>query len=103
MGCARRRDVRGGARGRWKPVVTADDIRARIATDGYVILPDVLDPPFIERAKRELAQAIAADTGRYGPRAERDFGMVMLCALHGGSFLDLFDNERLVAPFSAVL
>jgi len=83
--------------------VTADEIRTRIAVDGYVILPDILDPPFVERAKRELAQALAADTGRYGPRAERDFGMVMLCALHGGSFLDLFDNERLVAPFSAVL
>ncbi len=83
--------------------MTADEIRARIATDGYVILPDVLDPLFVERARRELAQAIAADTGRYGPQAERDYGMVMLCALHGGSFLDLFDNDRLVAPFSAVL
>jgi len=83
--------------------VTAEEIRRRIADDGYIILPDILDPPFIERARRELERAIAADTGRYGPRAERDFGMVMLCALHGGCFLDLFDNDRLVAPFSAVL
>jgi ectoine hydroxylase-related dioxygenase (phytanoyl-CoA dioxygenase family) len=83
--------------------VTAEEIRTRIAVDGYVILTDILDQTFIERAKRELAQALAVDTGRYGPRAERDFGMVMLCALHGGSFLDLFDNERLVAPFNAVL
>jgi ectoine hydroxylase-related dioxygenase (phytanoyl-CoA dioxygenase family) len=83
--------------------VIAEEIRHRIETDGYVILPDVLDRSFVDRARRELAQAIAADTGRYGPRAERDYGMVMLCALHGGSFLDLFDNDRLVAPFSAVL
>ena len=27
----------------------------------------------------------------------------MLCALHGGAFLDLFDDERLMAPFNAVL
>ena len=83
--------------------MTSEEICRRIAADGYVILPDVLDPPFIERARRELEQAIAVDTGRYGPRAERDYGMVMLCALHGGCFLDLFDNDRLVAPFSAVL
>lgn len=83
--------------------MTAEEIRARIATDGYVILPDILEPSFVERAKRELVRAIEADTGRYGPQAERDYGMVMLCALHGGSFLDLFDNNRLVAPFNAVL
>ena len=83
--------------------MTHDELQTRVATDGYVILPDVLDPSFIARAKRELGQAIAADTGRYGPRAERDYGMVMLCALHGGSFLDLFDNDRLMAPFNAVL
>ena len=83
--------------------MTADEIRTRIATDGFVVLPDVLDRAFVERSRIELEQAIAADTGRYGPRAERDYGMVMLCALHGGTFLDLFDNNRLVEPFSAVL
>jgi ectoine hydroxylase-related dioxygenase (phytanoyl-CoA dioxygenase family) len=82
--------------------VTRDDLRARIDTDGYVILPDILDPSFVERAKRELAQAIA-DSRRWGPQADRDYGMVMLCALHGGSFLDLFDNDQLMAPFNAVL
>jgi hypothetical protein len=83
--------------------VTADEIRTRIATDGFVIVPEVLDRSFIERSRNELAQAIAVDTGRYGPQADRDYGMVMLCALHGGTFLDLFDNNRLVGPFSAVL
>jgi ectoine hydroxylase-related dioxygenase (phytanoyl-CoA dioxygenase family) len=83
--------------------VTAEEIQTRIATDGYVIVPDVLDGPFVERARQELARAIAVDTGRYGPQADRDYGMVMLCALHGGSFLELFDNDRLAAPFNAVL
>jgi ectoine hydroxylase-related dioxygenase (phytanoyl-CoA dioxygenase family) len=83
--------------------VTAEEVRTRIDVDGYVIVPDVLDAPFIARAKRELARAIDLDSGRYGQRAERDYGMVMLCALHGGSFLDLFDNDRLLAPFNAVL
>jgi ectoine hydroxylase-related dioxygenase (phytanoyl-CoA dioxygenase family) len=83
--------------------VTGEEVRARIAADGYVILPDVLDAPFIERARNEVTRAIAADTGRYRPQSDRDYGMVMLCALHGGSFLELFDNNRLVGPFSAVL
>ncbi|HYJ95708.1 MAG TPA: hypothetical protein VEV86_13850, partial [Vicinamibacterales bacterium] len=83
--------------------MTADEVRTRIEVDGYVILPDILDPPFVARARRELVQAIEVDSRRYGPRAERDYGMVMLCALHGGSFLDLFENDRLLAPFDAVL
>ena len=83
--------------------MTTDDIRARIATEGYVILPDILDATFIARATLELERAIAADSGRYGLQAERDYGMVMLCALHGGAFLDLFDNDRLMAPFNDVL
>lgn len=83
--------------------MTADEIRHRIATVGYVILSDVLDAGFIARAKEELSRAVAAEVGRYGPRAEKDYGMVMLCSLYGGSFLSLFDNERLMAPFNAVM
>lgn len=83
--------------------MTSDEIRERIATEGFVILPDILDPDFVAKAKVELAHAIEADRGRYGPLAERDFGMVMLCSLHGGGFIELFDNERLMAPFNAVL
>lgn len=80
-----------------------DEIRTRVATDGCFIARDVLEPAFIARAKHELVQAIAADSGRYGPQAARDYGMVILCALHGGTFLELFDNPGLLAPFNAVL
>ena len=80
-----------------------DEIQSRIATDGYVILPEILEPSFIARTKEELARAVVADSGRYGPAGDRDYGMVMMCALHGGSFLDLFDNGHLLAPFNAVL
>ena len=50
-----------------------DEIRTRIATDGCFIARDVLVPAFITRAKHELVQAIAADSGRYGPQAARDY------------------------------
>ena len=62
--------------------MTADEVRTRIEVDGYVILPDILEPPFVARARQELVQAIAVDSSRYGARAEQDYGMVMLCALH---------------------
>jgi ectoine hydroxylase-related dioxygenase (phytanoyl-CoA dioxygenase family) len=83
--------------------VTAAELRQRIETEGYVILPDVLDASFVERAKQELARAIELEAARYGEPAKRDFGMVMVCAQYGGCFLELFDNPPLLAPFNAVL
>ena len=74
-----------------------------IAGDGYLVVPDVLPQAFVERARRELRAAIESDSGRYGPQSARDYAMVMLCSLHGGAFLDLFDIDRLVEPFNAVL
>jgi ectoine hydroxylase-related dioxygenase (phytanoyl-CoA dioxygenase family) len=80
-----------------------NDIMRAIDEDGYLLLRDVLQPDFVARARTELERAIDADTARYGAAAQGDYGMVMLCALHGGSFLSLFDNDRLIAPFNAVL
>ena len=76
---------------------------AAIAEDGCLVVRDVLSPEFIARARRELTAAIDGDSRKYGERAKRDYAMVMLCALYGGAFLDLFDNERLMDPFNAVL
>ena len=80
-----------------------DRAAAAIAGEGCLVVRDVLAPAFVERAKRELMSAIESDSRTYGARAQRDYAMVMLCALYGGSFLDLFDNERLMDPFNAVL
>ncbi|HXD73968.1 MAG TPA: phytanoyl-CoA dioxygenase family protein [Vicinamibacterales bacterium] len=76
---------------------------AAIAEDGCLVVRDVLPPEFVGRARRELMAAIESDSRKYGERAKRDYAMVMLCALYGGAFLDLFDNERLMDPFNAVL
>jgi ectoine hydroxylase-related dioxygenase (phytanoyl-CoA dioxygenase family) len=74
-----------------------------IAGDGYIVARDVLPAAFVKRARHELMAAIESDSGRYGPQAARDYAMVMLCSLHGGTFLDLFEIDRLVEPFNAVL
>ena len=76
---------------------------AAIAEDGCLVVRDVLSPAFVDRARRELMTAIERDSRKYGDRATRDYAMVMLCALHGGPFVELFDNERLMNPFNAVL
>ena len=78
-------------------------VEKAIQEDGYVVIPDLLSPDFVRRARAELTRAIEADSDRYGPQAARDYGMVMLCALHGGAFLELFDNNRLLEPINAVL
>src|SRR5262245_31022318 len=74
-----------------------------IAEDGVIVVHDVLTRPFVDRAKHELMEAIESDSRQYGARAARDYAMVLLCSLHGGAFLDLFDNNRLMEPFNAVL
>lgn len=70
---------------------------------GSVIVPGVLDPDFIAAAKRELAAAQEAEVRYHGTRDYKDYGMVLLCALYGGSFWTLFDNPRLTGPFNAIL
>ena len=49
------------------------------------------------------SRAIDADAKQYGNAGAHDHAMVLLCALHGGAFLELLDNERLMEPFNAVL
>jgi ectoine hydroxylase-related dioxygenase (phytanoyl-CoA dioxygenase family) len=81
----------------------SDRAAQAIAEEGFLVLHDVLPPAFVDRAKRELMQAIDADGRRYGEKAAHDYAMVLLCSMHGGAFLDLFDNDRLMEPFNAVL
>jgi len=77
--------------------------RASITRDGFAIFPGILDSDFIKNCKLELEEALAAEDRYHGGVAYPDRDMVLLCSLYGGSFLDLFDNPRLTAPFEAVL
>jgi len=77
--------------------------RRDIETQGYAIVEDVLAAGFIRRAKEELAAAIEAEVRYHGTRDYKDYGMVLLCSLYGGAFVEIFDNDRLIAPFNAVL
>jgi ectoine hydroxylase-related dioxygenase (phytanoyl-CoA dioxygenase family) len=78
-------------------------IREAIANDGCLIVPGLLDPAFISRARVAVEQAMAKEAEYHGTKAYSDYGMVLLCSLYGGPFLELFDNEAVMAPFEAVL
>ncbi len=80
-----------------------ETIARAVATEGYIIIENVLSPEFIARCKVELAEAIQKETEYHQGKSYQDYAMVLICSLYGGSFLDLFDNPRLTEPFNAVL
>jgi len=71
--------------------------------EGSAVVRNVLDPEFVRRAKEDLLAAIDAEVAYHGTRDYKDYGMVLLCALYGGSFWKLFDQPQLVAPFNAIM
>ncbi len=79
-----------------------DQIAHDIKTQGYAIVPDVLPPDFISRAKKELMVAIEKES-QLPYNNKKDFAMVMLCSLYGGAMLELFTNSKINDPFNAVL
>ena len=74
-----------------------------IDEQGFIVVPNVLDPAFIARAKVELEDAIERDAEWHGTKDYPDYGMVLVCSLYGGTFFELFDNRALMAPFEAIL
>jgi ectoine hydroxylase-related dioxygenase (phytanoyl-CoA dioxygenase family) len=78
---------------------TASEINAV----GYSIIENVLSPDFIQRCKAELEKAIEAEAKWHGTKDYQDYGMVLLCSLYGGTFLELLENEKVLAPFEAIL
>lgn len=83
--------------------VSAPDLATAIDQDGYVILEDVLSADYVAEAKAALLDAIEREAEYHGGTDYSDYGMVLLCALYGKVFTDLFDNERFLEPFEATM
>jgi ectoine hydroxylase-related dioxygenase (phytanoyl-CoA dioxygenase family) len=79
------------------------DIAAAIDRDGFIVIPDVLSPEFVARARPALEAAIQKEVEYHGTTDYVDYGMVLVCSMYGGPLVELFDNEKLLAPFNAVL
>ncbi len=82
---------------------TALEIKKVVEQEGYYIQENTLSPDFAKRAKLELIAAIEKEMKWHGHSQYSDYGMVLLCSLYGGSFLELLANEKLMTPFNAVL
>lgn len=78
-------------------------VNQEIDKNGFIIVENVLSPDFIKRIKSELEMAIAKEVEYHKTTDYKDYGMVILCALYGGSFLTLFDNNIITLPFNSVL
>ena len=85
------------------PSADPSGIGPQIERDGFAIVEGVLDPDFCERAKGELERAVDREAAYHGGTGYSDYGMVLLCSLYGGTFLELLDNQRLMDGFEAVL
>jgi ectoine hydroxylase-related dioxygenase (phytanoyl-CoA dioxygenase family) len=80
-----------------------EQIFSEINTVGYSIIENVLDAAFVKRCKSELEHAIESEAKWHGTTDYSDYGMVLLCSLYGGTFLELFDNELVLEPFEAMM
>ena len=60
-----------------------------IREDGYCIVENVLSPEFVSQAKKELEIAIEKEMEYHGTSEYSDYGMVLLCAIYGGSFIKI--------------
>lgn len=79
------------------------DFEETFRDKGFCVVQEVLDTDFIERAKTELEAAVAKDAEYHGTTDYSDYGMVLLCSLYGGAFIDLFDNPGLMDPVDWIL
>ena len=79
------------------------DFADELHTAGYAVVHDVVDRAFITKCKRELLAAIEEDAKWHGTEKYDDFAQVLVCAKYGGTFVDIFDNPKVMAPVNAVL
>ncbi len=74
-----------------------------IGIQGYSIIENVLDRGCIKKIKQELEIAIEKENEYHNEKNHKDYGMVMLCSLYGGSFIEIFNNSKVMEPFNSVL
>ena len=74
-----------------------------INDQGFSIVENVLDDNFILKIKSQLEDAIITEKKYHKGTDYKDYGMILLCALHGGLFLDILNNEKLIKCFNTIL
>lgn len=70
---------------------------------GFVILDDIFDKDFIQRATKELEAALKQEVAYMGTTDYKFYGYVLSNAKYGGAFLEVFDNDKVVDPINWVM
>lgn len=70
---------------------------------GFVDFERALPQSFLKRARVEIEQAIQKEAQYHGGTKYQDYGMVLVSALYGGVFWEMFELPEIVGPFNALL
>lgn len=71
---------------------------------GYSLVTNALDVEFIEKARAELVRVFDQEAEYHKNRQiDVNRGVVLLCSLYGKIFTDIFDNDKVMEPFNAVM
>jgi len=74
-----------------------------IEKDGVYLAKGVLSQDYVQRARKELEEAIDNEAKYHGSKEYQDYGMVLVCAMYGGAFLEIFENKNVIEPFNKLL
>jgi ectoine hydroxylase-related dioxygenase (phytanoyl-CoA dioxygenase family) len=84
-------------------MISTVEIKEQIEAQGYSIVKDVLPIRFVEQLKLELSDAIEKEVDYHGTQNYPDYGMVLLCPLYDGAFIDIFNFPLLTQPMEAII
>lgn len=74
-----------------------------IKEDGYFIVENILDAATVKQLRAETLQAVDKEAAYHGTTQYRDYGVLQMAPIYGGSFLSLLENRDLMEPFTAVM
>lgn len=78
-------------------------ISYEIGTLGFSVVPDVIDPAFIARMRKELIATIDIDQQKWQHRKQKSADLIVNLAEYGGVFLELLDNSVMHQIFETFL
>jgi ectoine hydroxylase-related dioxygenase (phytanoyl-CoA dioxygenase family) len=70
---------------------------------GYAVVERVLSDDFVKRARLEIEAALKKEVEYHGTTEYSDYGMILLCSLYGGVFIEIFENKTLIDGLNAIL
>ena len=70
---------------------------------GFTKIPQVVDGEFIAKMKEEVFEAIEKENEYHGSNEYRTYGVVSMPPIYGGTFIDIFTNEKFLAPFNHLI